>query len=378
MAGERYHRLLANAGSATLDLSRELTSLSLEVELGRPSELSVRLPDPYRVLGHALQEGVELELELGTLDDHPLVFRGTVYATSASLPEGSTPSLRLVAYDALMRLGIRRRSRAWTGRTLGAIAKEIAGEHGLQGVDLQLETDPTWSGDGVRQRDETDLALLLRLASDNGAELWVSSDDQGDTLHIASRAALWQADPALTMVYGRLGAKTPLGSFEAESWTAGRGRDRILAGMLGPSGEAIRATTTPALEPDTEDPFLVEALARLHLERPKVASPIEQLAAAAPLARAALEGRLGLADPETLPGLEDSLAPAQARAANLSAPRGMGMQASGRASGQTPLTSAQVVRVLGVGGRFSGDWLVTRARRTLEGGNNILEFRCVR
>ena len=360
-----------------MDLSSAVASLTLETELGRPAELSVRLPDPYSLLSAALQEGVELTLEWGTREAHALVFRGPIYALSATMPRDGTPTLTLTAYDALMRLGIRNRSRSWPGRSLRGLAAEVAREHGLLGADVQLEADPAYGGAGIHQREETDLALLLRLAEAQQAELMVIPKATGDTLRLVSRAALWRAGPVLTTVYGRPGAQYPVHSFDAQVWTTSAARDVRLAATLVDGSDVSVATQAPSPK-GLNDPFLEEALARLSKDNPKRAAALELLIAAAPGTRAELEARLGPGDLQMLPGLQADLQEIDARRRNRGGPRTLGMEGTATAPANTPLGCGQVARVLGVGPRFTGDWLITQTRRTIEQSEFRFEFTCMR
>src|SRR5262245_12945527 len=142
MPGDLFYRVTISAAGADYDLSSDLTSLSIEEDEARPAQLVVNLSDPYKVFGHALQEGMDVEVELGWVDDHSLVFRGRIHQVDAGFPSAGVPALTLRAHDNSMRLGLRRRNRPWTDTTLSGVVGSIADEHGFLRSDVRLVGDP--------------------------------------------------------------------------------------------------------------------------------------------------------------------------------------------------------------------------------------------
>src|SRR2546425_9331239 len=60
-------------------------------------QLSVDVSDPYKVLGHAFQEGMDVEVELGKGDDNSVMFRGVIYKIDGRSEE-HTSELQSLAY----------------------------------------------------------------------------------------------------------------------------------------------------------------------------------------------------------------------------------------------------------------------------------------
>ena len=87
----------------------------------------------------------------------------------------------VLAEDPLMRLRMTRRMRTYTEVTDADIARQIAGEHGLD-ADVSLD-GPRY--DVVQQLNQSDLAFLRERARLLQAELWCS----GRTLHFRDRSA---------------------------------------------------------------------------------------------------------------------------------------------------------------------------------------------
>jgi hypothetical protein len=104
--GDLYYRVSVTAPGASYDLSDDLSSLTVEQHEGEPDSLSVEAADPYKVLSHALQEGMDVEVELGTDDDHAVVFRGRIYKVDGTFPTTQTPTLKLQAYEPSMAMGL--------------------------------------------------------------------------------------------------------------------------------------------------------------------------------------------------------------------------------------------------------------------------------
>ncbi len=115
MTGDLFYRVSVKAGVAGYDLSHDLTTLTLDEQAAKAAQLSVDLADPYKVYSHALQEGMEIEVDLGEVKDHSLVFRGHICKVDGSFPKEGVPTLKLLAYDRLTKMGLRRRNRVWTG-----------------------------------------------------------------------------------------------------------------------------------------------------------------------------------------------------------------------------------------------------------------------
>src|SRR5438309_2040057 len=126
MAGDLYWRMSVNSSGVQYDASDDISSLTIEQQEGTPDRLTATLADPFKVLGHAIQEGMDVEVELGAADDHAVVFRGRIYKVDGSFPTEQTPTLQLNAYDPSMRMGLRKRNRVFTDMALSDIVKQVA------------------------------------------------------------------------------------------------------------------------------------------------------------------------------------------------------------------------------------------------------------
>lgn len=87
MKNDLYYRVSVRAGHASYDLSHDLSSLTIEESGTGPDMLTIEMADPFKVFSHALQEGMLVEIDLGTVSDHSVIFRGRIFKV-----EGVSPS----------------------------------------------------------------------------------------------------------------------------------------------------------------------------------------------------------------------------------------------------------------------------------------------
>jgi hypothetical protein len=128
MSVELFYHVPVTAGGASYDLSRDLTSFTIEEDEQMADVLKIHVTDRNKVLSHAFQEGMDVEVDLGMTDDHSLVFRGRIYKVDADMPEDGVPRLVIHAHDNSMKMGLLKRKRAWQDKTLKEIVTEIAAD----------------------------------------------------------------------------------------------------------------------------------------------------------------------------------------------------------------------------------------------------------
>lgn len=378
MAQDLYYRIYAEAVKKGIDLSSAATSLTVDETGNEPDQLTLQVSDPYKTYSHALREGVEVEVDLGWADDHSVVFRGVVCKVDGAFPQDSVPSLRVLARDRSILLGLRRRSRAWTNITLSNIVYKIAKEVFLMAdIQVHLKGEPTFSGNGVRQHDMTDLAFLRRLATDYGCELFVVAGEHADELHFEAQAHLMEKEPAVTLAYGRCGARNRLLSFQASSDVTRVQLARTFSGIDFATGQALAVKTAP-VQPVAvqEDEYRDENLAAFFKEEPIAAAEVTPLMEAAGAAYDALRRRLGSSARVATPGFTTAQ-DLQVRADNQFSTSLYGMRASGSAVGNHRLHAQATVEIADVGG-FSNIWYLARVRHILDRQGYRVEFECQR
>ena len=377
MPGDLYYGVQVNAPGASYDLSDDLSSLVVDQCEGRPDALTVEIADPYKVLGHALQEGMEVVVDLGTDDDHAVVFRGRIYRVDGAFPTSQTPTLRLQAYDRSMRMGLKRRNRPFTGMTLSRIVQEVAGPY-FRTVDVQVQGDPPFPGNGIRQHEETDLRFLRRLARAFGCLLYVAPGATDDTLRFVGQSYAMSQLPAVTVYHGRSDVSDRLLSFQSSVDAADIELPRVLSGVDYHTGQPIeREVTQVARAARSDDPFFSENLSDFASRSPDRAQQIRGLVTRAAAARAALRAELGASVREATPTFttEDQQ---RAVAQNQFSTSVLGMRASGSTVGIRRITAQTSIAVGDVGGRFSGTWFLSQVRHILDEQGYRTEFECRR
>jgi phage protein D len=142
--------------------------------------------------GRTLDFGKRLEVSVGPAGGERVVFRGVVSALEHRWADREAHELAVFAEDALMKLRMTRRSRTYQKTSDAAIARAIAGEHGLE-PDCDA---PGPEYDVVQQWDQSDLAFLRERARLVQAELFAD----GDRLGFKARGARSAAE--VTLVVG--------------------------------------------------------------------------------------------------------------------------------------------------------------------------------
>lgn len=377
MPVELFYEVKVTAGGAAYDLSHDVASFTLEEQEGLPDHLTVRIPDPYKVFGHAFQEGMEVTLDLGTTSDHALVFRGRIHKADEDFPQEGTPVLTIQAHDRAMEMGLRPRNRPWVDKKLSQIVAEIARAHGFKSADVRVGGDPLFSGNGIRQ-DETDLAFLIRLARDWACQVYVDPTPEGDVLRFVSQEKVMSELQQVTLYYGRCGVPDRLLSFQPRSAVADIQLPRVFSGVDYKDGKRIElAEGKPGKPLDTEDKFRDENLAEFREREPARAKQLEAVISAAPQVRTTLLKALGTVRREPTPTFTSPDA-MKARQQNELSTSALGMRASGSTVGNMRLHAQTAVKLADVGGRFSGVWFLSQVRHVLDRQGYRTEFECRR
>jgi phage protein D len=131
--------------------------------------------------GSEFDFGTDLTVSVGTDATERKVFDGTVSGIEVALGDSEQPVAVLLAEDRLMRLRMTSRMRTYSGVTDAQVARQIAGDHGL---DADVSVDgPRY--DVLQQLGQSDLAFLRERARLLQADLWC----EGTTLHLSDRSS---------------------------------------------------------------------------------------------------------------------------------------------------------------------------------------------
>jgi len=378
MGGDLYYRVSVTAGSVQYDLSPDLTSLSLEEDSTKPDQLTVTMSDPFKVLSHAVQEGMEVEVDLGTDDDHSILFRGRIYRTEGNFPESGVPSHQFIAHDKSMAMGLHPHNRCWTDRKLSDILNEIAQEYFDSDVEISLLGDPEFTENGIRQQNETDLAFLRRLGRTYGFEVFVVIDDETDALHCIAHQQIMTEEPEVTLYHGRCDVPHHLRNFEASGNVSDIQLPRLFSGVDNASGEVLEVTTSePDEVGDQEDQFVDENLTAFRDREPERADQLAALLDAAVDIPEELREDLGGVERVTTPGFTTQ-ALLEEQAKNQFSTSLYGMRGSGSTPGNQRIRAQTNIGIADVGGRFSGIWFLAQVRHVLNREGYQTEITCQR
>lgn len=97
------------------------------------------------------------------------LFEGRIVGFARLRDQGSAPRIEVEAADALQALAMTRRSRTFPDGTVVGVVRAVAAGHGLAAEVAFPSSQPG----AIVQADETDLALLRRLAQQTDGEFWV-------------------------------------------------------------------------------------------------------------------------------------------------------------------------------------------------------------
>jgi hypothetical protein len=369
-----FWQVTASGAGATYDLSRDLTSVLIEEEDRAPSRCTIQLPDAHQLFSHAFREGMDVEADLGSVEDHGVVFRGRIYHVDATMPQDGMPTVTVKAYDPCMELGLKPRNRRFVDVTLEQIIRQLVNGRFTGSPAVDLLANPKFEGQGLRQREETDLCFLRRLAAANHCTMGV---DVAGTFRFKATAKVLKEQPTVSLAYGRCDVPARLLTFQAQA-DAGRIEvARVIAALDPITGEVHDVRESPVEPPVTpEDPLLDEALAAFAVESADRASSLNQLIAAAPAVDTTFRKSLGAARRAPIPTFStlDQLAEDGALQPGATA---LGMEANGGALGNKAMHVGAPLMIVG-GGRFSGPWFVTKATHTLDRQGYRTDFTCER
>ena len=332
---------LVKVDGAVLDgaVNRFITELTYDNQIEAADMFSITLSNAdFRFTDSRLFEvGRRVEIFLGYVGALAPVMLGEITGLAPSFPSSGVPTLTISGYDLSHRLR-HNRPKPFTSRFErdSAVVRQIAEENGLEAT---VEEVPTASR-SAETRTDSDWALLRKLADRNGFQVFV----RGTRLHF--RAAPPPSSATVTLEWGRnLSSFTPrlstaaqAGLQEVRGLDSRRGQDVITRTALDAVADTV-AATIGRLGTAVIDRVSAEA-ARVGL-----GESVQDFADAEILAKVKLQRNL-----ERL------------------------YEASGTCPGRTDLRAGEVVRIAGVGQRFSGLYRLTRVSHQFGDGGYQTSF----
>lgn len=379
MPRDLYYRVHVTGGGADYDLSPDVDSLRIEETSGEADQLAVQLSDPHKVTCYVIQEGMQVEVELGTVDDHSIVFRGMIYRTEGDFPQHGVPQVRLLAYDHSMEMGLAKRNRAHTEMSLKQLVETIGKEYfSPQNIKIELKGNPKFTGNGIRQQNETDLAFLLRLAKTYGCEMYAVAQEHDNELYFIAQQIMMDETPAITLYHGRCGVSQRLLSYRANASVSDIQLPRVFTGLDGEEGKKLEVETAEVKKiADPGEAFRDENLAEYMKRRTGRTFGMQQLAQGVGKVRDDLRERLGSVQIEPTIGFvtQEDL---RIRAENQFSTSLNGMRGSGVTEGNHRIMAQTTINIGDVGERFSKKWYLSEVRHILDKDGYRTEFDCQR
>jgi phage protein D len=374
-----YFRVLITAQGVSYDLSGDLTSLTVEEDDRLADKLTAVVPDPFKVFSYALQEGMDVEVDLGHTDDHSVLFRGLITQVDADFPEDDVPEVTVRAFDNSIRMGLRKRNRPWTDINLRGIVSRIATEYDfmLQDISLPPGGNPTYTGNGIRQQEKTDLAFLHDLARAQRCKIFVDAEDAGDVFTFKAEQMIMDAQPASTVYYGRCGVENRLLSFSVNSDVSQRHRPRVYASIDPETGQETESERQVEQVRDLRGNPFDENLAELTRRNPVQAAALAPLLNVAASAYGSIFEETGEEEREVTSGLHNAQA-LRERTAPQASTVSEGISGQGVTEGNKDLRAKRNLEIEAVGGRFTGKWYLTQVRHVVDSNGYRTHFSCSR
>jgi len=311
------------------DIAADVVAVSASQDVGLPGMFTVRLIDwdpDRRSLpwsdGPPFQPGVAVEVLLGYVGALSTVLVGEITGLELEIDGDSTPMLVVRGYDRRHRLMRGQRTRTFVGITDADIARRIGTEHGLA-VSASGTTAPSAH---VFQHNQTDLEFLTQRARRIGYEVGIADR----TLLFRPRqrpqvaTALLRRDVDLVFFAPRLTTMGQTAGAVVQGWDPARPDEqlRAVAGTDDPEGRGGPAAAGPTA-------------GALEAGNRTLIRPLADRAEAQALARSLADGT-----------------------------RPWRITGPGTCIGRPDVRAGELVRIEGLGSRFSGEYAVTSARHT--------------
>jgi hypothetical protein len=382
MSSGVYYKVIVSSDGETYDLSSDVDSFTIDEQLTMADKLTLNLNDPYKVLSHALVEGLRIKIDLGTTDDHSIVFSGSVYEVSGDFPQDGTPKLQVIAQDASMAMGLVARDLQRTG-SLQRIFTDIAETQEYNShfdISAKLDIDPAIYIK-KRQNGQTDREFLKDLAVQYDYQLYAVPGEELDRVEFVSTISIIKQDPKVELKF-RCDVGNRLLSFHVDSKISQVKRPKKYSIYDFTSGK-LSDPTTKNIEyvKNIEDRHEEENFTAFEKEFPEKADKLKTFLGSVKNARSNMIDEWNKSNPQPIVTHAWNLASTQ-QDAPIKGQHQVntlfyGMMASGMTSGNPNLHAQKMVAILD-SGRFSGDWFVTKALHTLNDEGYKTEFECQR
>ena len=376
-----YWRVEVTANGVSYDLSFDLSSFTVEEEDGAPTMLTVQVSDPFAVFSHAFREGMDIEADVGTVDDHRTLFSGRIYHVDGALPLNGTSTLTLKAYDATMRMGLQQRNRRFRDVALSNI------------VHHRRTAAPRGAANDRTRGRRSDVPGRRAAPSEGNRPRLLATSRAGRSVgrwHLVQRllaAKSSSSKPSSRFFKGPLPRDAALQPVRREQQGSSRSTRKQTSptsrcrassrGMDPTTGETIDPTLTTLTDVGSlDDRLLEDNLAAFEAKHEDRGEALRDLISAAETLDETVRQDLGDSRRDPMPAFATPSQAAQVAQQQPSASL-HGMQASGGTNGNKDLHVRKPVDIEGAG-RFSGTWFVTKATHMLDRQGYRTDFTCQR
>jgi phage protein D len=185
-----------------VDLASQVSYLDVEDHDCLIDRATVVLDDPYGAVGDIPREGQSLQIEMGWVSEHAVLFDGDVVRVVTEAHGARARRVTLIALDPSYRMmqGAPK-TRDHTG-SLSSILQGMVAEYGLAVGQVQLDPDPSFMDDlPLRQTNTKDWAFIQDLTRRYRARAFVEYNDDASKFYAVSEARLVQGDPLGSLTY---------------------------------------------------------------------------------------------------------------------------------------------------------------------------------
>lgn len=331
-----------------------ILSVSVTDTLGRADSFAIRISDRHekhgRFAGGAslkwmdttlFDEGNEVKISLGYVNNMSFVFEGEITAVSTSFPQTGAPEMNVRGFSHYHRLQRKRRTKAFESATASGIAEEIASDMGFTSeVD-----DTTAEHPHNLNEDETYADILLAKARPIAYEVKVKEKK----LYFVKPRYLSNPSPDITLEWGKdLGSFTPsISTYDMTTEVTVRSSQTSQGGGKSALVGKAKAGEESVIMGDKSGSQI--ALEIFKDNKVKMNEIVSSQQEAKDVARAQLEAK----------SIEF-------------------ITASATSIGRPDIAARKVIKIKGVGKRYSGNYYVTSVTHTIDARGYLTNFQLKR
>jgi phage protein D len=332
--------------------SLEVVSVSVTDTANQADSFTFTIQDRHPQVGHfsggpdlkwmdsgQFDEGSEVKISMGYVNKLEFMLRGEITAVSASFPSSGAPTLTVRGFCLYHQLQRRRRRKPFESSTDSGIAEEIASDMDFS-LNAEVVTDVEYPL--ISSNDATYAAILTQRAQRFGYEVVVKDR----TLYFQTPRYLNKPAPAVTLEWGKnLQNFSPsLSTYNmatsvkvrASQTARGQGKDPVVGEA---KGSDIRVKLGPSTGPEIAESIFGK-------------NPV-------------------LSDDHNIASQQEAK---ELAVAKLQTQAMEFISGRGACIGDPRLKARTVIKLKGLGQRFSGDYYVTSATHTIDAGGYRTSF----